>query len=127
MPRLSQQQEEEPRAIPPPTRAGQYPSIVIDSPWDQRKTGVRSLRPNQQGRLLDYPTMTPVEIAHIDVPGWAAPNAFLWLWATNSRSHSDGRPIFQIAFELIEIWEFRYYNIITWNKSTGPARLVPTR
>ena len=119
----SLQQPETP-AIPPPELAGQYRSIVIDPPWDQRKTGIRSARPNQ-GRNLDYPTMTPGEIAAINIPALAAPDAFLWLWATNSRSHSDGRPILRIAFELMENWGFRYYTLITWNKSTRPCPFGP--
>ena len=37
----------------------------------------------------------------------------MWLWATNSRSKSSGRPILQQAFDLMEKWGFRYYTLIT--------------
>jgi len=43
--------------MPNPAKAGQYRCIVIDPPWDQGKTGLRSVRPNQ-GVVLDYPTLT---------------------------------------------------------------------
>ncbi len=111
-------------AIPPPF-AGSYHSIVIDPPWDQGKTGLRSVRPNQ-GRALDYPTMSQEEIlACIPLAEWAASNAFLWLWATNSRSRSSGRPVLQQAFELMEAWGFRYYTLLTWSKGTGPCPFGP--
>jgi len=108
-----------------PAAAGAYRAIVVDPPWDQGKTGIRSVRPNQ-GPTLDYPTMTQNEIlrgARIDE--WAADNAFLWLWATNSRSRSSGRPILLQAFELMEAWGFRYYTMLTWSKRTGPCPFGP--
>jgi len=111
--------------IPNPERAGQYRCIVIDPPWDQRKTGLRSVRPNQ-GILLDYPTLTQQEVFEVaPLQEWASTNAFLWLWATNSRSHSSGRPILQQAFELMEAWGFRYYTMLTWDKKTGPCPFGP--
>ena len=47
--------------LAPPPRAGRYRCIVMDPPWDQGKTGLRTARPNQ-GRDLDYPTMTSGEV-----------------------------------------------------------------
>ncbi|MYB34510.1 MAG: hypothetical protein F4X92_05205, partial [Gammaproteobacteria bacterium] len=67
------------------TVSQRYKCIVIDPPWDQGKTGKRSVRPNQ-GANLDYPTMNYDEIAAVPVAKWADDEAFLWLWATNSRS-----------------------------------------
>ena len=110
--------------VPPPELAGQYKCIVVDPPWDQGKTGKRSVRPNQ-GTNLDYPTMTCEEIGETAIDEWAAPQAFLWLWATNSRSRSSGRPILMHAFELMEQWGFRYYTMLTWDKSTGPCPFGP--
>ncbi len=107
-----------------PINISKYRCIVIDPPWDQRKTGLRSVRPNQ-GQNLDYPTMTYGEIAELPIPEWAASNAFLWLWATNSRSQSSGKPILQQAFELMDEWGFRYYTILTWDKRTGPCPFGP--
>lgn len=110
--------------FPTPTQAGDYRCIVIDPPWDQGKTGLRAVRPNQ-GQDLDYPTMTFEEIAAMDVGTWAAEDSFLWLWATNSRSRSSGRPILQQAFDLMEHWGFRYYTVLTWDKGTGPCPFGP--
>ena len=107
-----------------PNRMGEYRRIVIDPPWDQGKTGKRAVRPNQ-GQDLDYPTMTFDEIGCLDVARWAAEDAFLWLWATNSRSRSSGRPILQQAFELLDEWGFRYYTLLTWDKGTGPCPFGP--
>lgn len=108
----------------PPPSAGRYRCLVVDPPWDQGKTGERRVRPNQ-GTALDYPTMTIDEIASVPVPNWAAPESFLMLWATNSRSKSTGRPILLEAFELMERWGFRYYTTLTWDKSTGPCPFGP--
>jgi len=101
-----------------------YKCIVVDPPWDQGKTGLRASRPNQ-GTELDYPTMKYEEIAEIPVATWADEEAFLWLWATNSRSRSSGKPILVQAFELMLHWGFRYYTTLTWDKSTGPVPFGP--
>ena len=108
----------------PPQMAGRYRCIVIDPPWDQGKTGKRAVRPTQ-GFRLEYATMTFDEIVSVDVADWAAGDAFLWLWATNRRSRSSGRPIIQQAFDLMEAWGFRYYTMITWDKGTGPCPFGP--
>ena len=102
-----------------------YRCLVVDPPWDQGKTGKRSVRPNQ-GTELTYPTMTLNEIKY-DVPinDWADDDAFLWLWATNSRSRSSDKPILVQAFELLDHWGFRYYTTLTWQKPTGPCPFGP--
>jgi len=69
--------------------------------------------------------MTFDEIAHIPIGEWADKDAFLWLWATNSRSRSRGKPILMQAFDLMEHWGFRYYTMLTWDKSTGPTPFGP--
>ena len=74
-----------------PPLAGSYRCVVVDPPWNQRKTGIRSVRP-KQGRDLDYPTMTLDEIEEVAVPEWAAEDAFPWIWTTNGRSRSSGLP-----------------------------------
>lgn len=107
-----------------PKRAGKYRCIVVDPPWDQGKTGKRSVRPNQT-QNLDYPTMKFDEIVNLPVADWAAKESFLWLWATNSRSRSSKRPILEQAFALMEEWGFRYYTMLTWDKRTGPCPFGP--
>ncbi len=112
-------------SIPPPRFSGLYRSIVVDPPWDQGKTGLRNVRPNQ-GVVLDYPTMTQEEIFRcVPLSRWAAEDAFIWLWATNSRSRSSGKPVLRQAFELLDLWGFRYYTMLTWSKGTGPCPFGP--
>ena len=106
-------------------RPGSYKCIIVDPPWDQGKTGKRSVGTNQ-GIDLDYPTMTSDEIAALPVGEWAAEESFLWLWATNSRSGSSGKPILVQAFELMEHWGFRYYTALTWARQPGHATSAPT-
>ena len=107
-----------------PRESGRYKCIVIDPPWNQGKTGVRSVRPNQ-GTVLDYPTMTEEQIKDLPISEWSAKQSFLWLWATNSRSKSSKKPILQQSFEIMEDWGFRYYTTITWDKKTGPCPFGP--
>ena len=107
-----------------PPAAGQYRCVVIDPPWDQGKTGKRSVRPNQ-GTELTYPTMAMEQIAALPIGEWAADDAFIWLWATNSRSKSSKLPILVQAFGLLERWDFTYYTTLTWDKSTGPCPFGP--
>ena len=107
-----------------PVQSGEYRCVVIDPPWDQGKTGLRDVRPNQ-GQTLDYRTMTFGQIAQLPIDRWAAPDSFLWLWATNSRSRASGKPILQQAFELLTEWGFQYYTLLTWDKRTGPCPFGP--
>ena len=69
--------------------------------------------------------MSLTEIAAVPVKDWAADDAFIWLWATNSRSKSSGMPILQQAFDLLEQWDFKYYTLLSWDKSTGPCPFGP--
>ncbi len=104
--------------------ARQYKCVVVDPPWDQGKTGKRKVRPNQ-GTELPYSTMTYREIVAVPVGEWAAEDAFIWLWATNSKSRSSGKPILVQAFALLDDWGFNYYTTLTWDKSTGPCPFGP--
>ena len=107
-----------------PRAAGRYRCLVVDPPWPQRKTGRRSVRP-QQGVDLDYPTMSFDDIRSLPIREWAAQNAYLWLWATNSKDRKSGVPILKTAFEVMEAWGFRYYTTLTWDKKTGPCPFGP--
>lgn len=108
-----------------PPQAGEYRCVVVDPPWDQGKTGRRVCRPNQ-GTELDYPTLSAADILRTAPVGeWAGPQSLIWLWATNSKSRSSGRPVLVHAFELLERWGFEYYTLVTWNKQTGPCPFGP--
>lgn len=98
--------------------------LVIDPPWNQGKTGLRGVRPNQTQKL-DYPTLNKEEIKKLPVLDWAKKNCFMWLWVTNSKDKKTKEPIIKIAFELLEHWGFTYYTTITWDKKTGPCPFGP--
>ncbi|MDA7962885.1 MAG: MT-A70 family methyltransferase [Alphaproteobacteria bacterium] len=104
--------------------AKKYRCIVVDPPWNQGKTGKRSVRP-RQGCSLDYATMRLEEIKSVPVHDWARSNSFLWLWATNSKDKNTKRPVLSMAFELLEWWGFTFHTMITWNKKTGPCPFSP--
>ena len=101
-----------------------YKVLVIDPPWNQGKTGKRSVRPNQ-GTNLDYPTMTKQDLLKLPVREWSDEVSFLWLWATNSKDKSTGEPVLKMAFDLMESWGFTFYTMITWDKRTGPCPFGP--
>jgi N6-adenosine-specific RNA methylase IME4 len=101
-----------------------YRSIVIDPPWNQGKTGKRKVRPNQT-TVLDYPTMTRTELEQLPIEELAESEAFMWLWATNSKDRKTGEPILKTAFDLMETWGFTFYTMLTWHKRTGPCPFGP--
>lgn len=77
-----------------------FPTIVIDPPWQYDNRGTR-------GAAADhYPTMTITELKDLTIP--AAPDAHLYLWATNN--------FLREAFELCESWGFTYKTLLTWVK-----------
>lgn len=101
-----------------------YRVLVVDPPWNQGKTGRRKVRPNQ-GTTLDYPTMSKAELLRMPISDWAEDQAYLWLWATNSKDRATGEPIIKMAFDLMSAWGFCFYTMITWNKRTGPCPFGP--
>jgi len=104
--------------------AKRYHVLVVDPPWNQGKTGRRKVRPHQ-GTVLDYPTLSKGELLALPIPQWAADQAYLWLWATNSKDRHSGEPILAMAFDLMAAWGFQYYTLITWHKRTGPCPFGP--
>ncbi len=82
-----------------------YRTIVADPPWQlKRTTGWGS----NNNRPLSYPTMTPEEIAALDVSGLAATPAHLYLWAVGKYLRE--------AFMVAEAWGFRYSTPLVWCK-----------
>lgn len=111
--------------LPRPPQAGLYRVLVVDPPWNQRKTGRRRVRPNQS-QQLDYPTLTEADLRDLPIAEWADPEqSFVWLWTTNSKDQSTRRPLLPTAFDLLDHWGFTFYTMITWNKSTGPCPFGP--
>ena len=101
-----------------PAAAGQYRVVVVDPPWKQSKAGKRKARPN-------VPTDLPYKTAKLDdipamhkIPEWAAPDALILLWATQSKL-PDGKPVLHSAFEWLARWGAKYHCTLTWDKRTG--------
>ena len=104
---------------------GKYRVLVVDPPWNQGKTGLRSVRPNQTTDL-DYATLSKQQLMELPVPEWAnQESAFLWLWATNSKDQDSKEPVLTMALQLMEHWRFNYYTTVTWLKGTGPCPFGP--
>ena len=103
---------------------GKFSTLVIDPPWNQGKTGKRKVRPNQ-GVTLDYDTMTKNELMEMPVNQIAKENAFIFLWATNSKDKKTGEPVLRMSFDLLDAWGFEFYTMITWDKKTGPCPFGP--
>ena len=69
--------------------------------------------------------MTKEELVTLPIGEWAEEQSFLWLWATNSKDRKTKEPILKIAFDLMEVWGFKFYTLVTWNKRTGPCPFGP--
>jgi N6-adenosine-specific RNA methylase IME4 len=81
--------------------AGKYDVIVADPPWKYDFAETESRQVENQ-----YPTMTPEELAALEVP--SADNCVLFMWAT--------APKLREALTLLEAWGFQYKTHAVWNK-----------
>jgi hypothetical protein len=79
---------------------GKFRTIVIDPPWDYLGVPERA-RPA-------YATMSQKELLALPVNSWADDPAHLYLWTTNADLPD--------AFQLMEVWGFKYRTMITWVK-----------
>lgn len=84
---------------------GGYATIYADPPWLERGGGVI-----KRGADRHYPLMKTAEILAMAemVQDMAAPNAHLYLWATNN--------FMPDALAVMKAWGFRYVTCITWAK-----------
>ena len=87
-----------------------YSLIYADPPWHVIKYERKKVRPNQ-GRYLDYPTMSVEEIKNLPVERLAEEICYLFMWTTQ-RYLPD-------AFEVMKAWGFNYGRTITWDKKNG--------
>lgn len=93
------------RAEPPPLPGkGPYRVIVADPPWPYE---LRRSDPSHRA-THPYPQMSLAEIAALDVPSIASPDAILWLWTTNHHMRE--------AFTVVDAWGFEHKTILTWAK-----------
>lgn len=104
--------EPDPVNDPVQPKPGTYSCIVIDPPWDMKKIE-REVHP-EQGKFLDYPTMSLESIADenwVPVRTHAAENCHLYLWVTQK--------YLPAGLLLMEQWGFRYQCLMTWRKNFG--------
>jgi N6-adenosine-specific RNA methylase IME4 len=87
-----------------------YKTIVIDPPWNQGKTGLRSVRPNQD-RNLPYKIMTLEEIKDFNINKFAQEECLIFLWTTDK--------YIEEAHKILREWSFKKHCIFVWNKNTG--------
>lgn len=85
--------------------AGLYRCLYADPPWEYADSGSRGVAAGH------YETMTPEELAALEVPRLAHPEGcHLWLWTTWPKIR-DGAP-----HRLLEAWGFRWSGEIVWDK-----------
>ena len=87
-----------------------YKTLVVDPPWNQGKTGKRSVRPNQ-GTKLNYKTMTLKEIKNFPIDDYADEQCHMYLWTTNR--------FLRDAFDVLKEWGFKFHVVLVWRKPTG--------
>ncbi len=87
-----------------------YKTIVIDPPWKQNKTGLRSVRPNQ-GKKLPYKTLTLEEIKNFNINKFADDECLVFLWTIDK--------YLEDAHKILREWGFKKHCVFVWNKNTG--------
>jgi N6-adenosine-specific RNA methylase IME4 len=82
--------------------------ILADPPW--RYGNFKSDRTKKHGAVApQYRTMTPDEIAALDIEGFAAKDAVLFLWTTG--------PHLREGLAVLEAWCFKYVTCVPWVKT----------
>lgn len=98
-----------------------WTDVVIDPPWEQRKGGRRSVRPNQ-GRSLDYETITVSEIFALldrEIFPQAAERHNVWLWAFDKFLCDAEREMSARGYKL--------HARLIWDKGNGIAPAFTVR
>ena len=94
----------------PPLPDEKYRCLIIDPPWEMEKIS-RDERPNQ-GKFLDYPTMTIEELEKLPIKELAdKEGCHIYLWTTHKHLPD--------ALKLFESWGAKYQCLMTWVKPTG--------
>ncbi len=95
----------------PPLPTGVYDIIYADPPWDY-KGQLQHAGPGSGdtgGAERHYPTVTLDDLKQLDVPGIAADDSLLFLWATN--------PHLDQAIDLGKAWGFAWATVaFVWDK-----------
>ena len=117
--------------------SGKYKTVVIDPPWpvdyakwslmDPKKgfQAKQKMRRYQTDYHSHYSTMSLEDIAKFPIDDYAAKEALLFLWVTNSMAEKT--PVIRYGFDLLDKWGFKYHIIITWDKCNSYALFSPIR
>lgn len=89
--------------VQPPPLAGRYAVLYVDDPWPERGGGQI-----KRGADKHYDLLSVDDIARLPIGLWAAPNAHIYMWATNN--------YLEDAFRVMRARGFRYVTTVTWVK-----------
>lgn len=91
-----------------------YGIIYTDPPWNQTKGGKRNCRPNQ-GKELDYPTLSMEEIKDIHKKAFelCEENHNVFMWTIDKYLHETEQMMKELGYEL--------HARIIWDKENGIA------
>lgn len=97
-----------------------YDLIYTDPPWQQVKGGKRKCRPNQ-GKLLDYPTLSIQEIKDIHNAAFSHCNEKhnIFMWTIDKYLHESELMMQQLGYQL--------HARIIWDKENGIAPAFTVR
>lgn len=91
--------------------AGTYRLIMADPPWSFTHFSAKGQRKSAQAH---YACMSLDQISALPVRRLAAPDAILWLWATN--------PMLPQAIDLLRAWGFTFKTAGHWSKKTRTGK-----
>lgn len=91
-----------------------YGIIYSDPPWEQQKGNMRKCRPNQ-GKALDYPTMTVEECMKVQTPFFdkAAEKHNIFMWTID-------KFLFQTECAMEKLG-YKLHARLIWDKTNGVA------
>ena len=87
-----------------------YKTIVIDPPWDI-SNGYKMSEGTPLKDKIPYDTMSIDEIKQFPINDYSDKECDLFLWVTHSTLPK--------AFEILDVWGFKYHCLITWDKEQG--------
>lgn len=90
-----------------------YRMVMADPPWS---FATYSAKGHGKSAHAQYQCMSLEEIKALPVAQIAAPDAYLWLWATN--------PMLRQAFEVLDAWGARFVTAGHWCKTTKGGGLA---
>ena len=87
---------------------GPFDLVMADPPWTFKVRSVKGI--TRMGAGGQYATMTTDDIKAMPVASLCAPDAMLWLWATN--------PMLPVALDVLAAWGFTFKTAGHWSKKT---------